>query len=379
MKKLFSILFLFIFACYSCNEPQLNGHYHLEWNDETNMFQTWNIKNNRMKINQEVCVISDSCSYSQISFTKDSMTVLPWVDIGFTTKYSKDDSGVIHLENERPNLQFKLKHMENCISSKDYFQQKLDTLSKNFQLMSNDYMFNKRVFPADFKNELIIGSMKQGIFIMFNGKLISFAEAQLLSKSVKKEDLWIHIDQNMKVSDILPVLKVFYDKNFEISFTTAESSENNEQLGILKRSINNFQSKNDLFVINSCEYCDKYPEQEVKSVFKAEITGPNSCIINEEKFDFFDLRNQLTRYLGNSRITRLNTQIQLQINSNLIFKDYLHLIDELDFVHTELYSIAYYRGKNDADQQWIHEAQWNFQFDKAFHEFPIQIQETFLD
>ena len=169
MKKLFSILFLFVFAIYSCNKPELNGHYHLQWNDDTTVFQTWNIKDNRMKINDEVCAISDSCSYSQISFTKDSMTVLPWVDIEFTTKYTIDDLGVIQLEDERSNLKFQLKRFDSCISSKDYFQQKLDTLFKSFQLTVNDYMFNKRVFPSNFKNELIIDPMNQNIFVMLNG------------------------------------------------------------------------------------------------------------------------------------------------------------------------------------------------------------------
>lgn len=378
MKKFPLLNIVLLFICFSCNTPKLDGHYHLERDDNSVKFQTWNIKNNRMKINKEVCSETDSsCFTSHISFSKDAITINPWVDIEFTTKYSMDDSGIIYLEGEKPNQQFKLKRMDNCISSKDYFQQKLDTLAENFQLRINDYMFTNRVFPNDFKNELIIGPLKKDIFVMFNGQLISSTEVQLLSKNAKKEDLWVHVDQNMKVSDIIPVLKVFYDKNFEISFTTAENSENNEQLGILKKSITNFQKKESGFVLNSCEYCEKYPEQKIKSTFNAKVTGPNTCIIDGKETDFFQLRNQLARYLGSSRITRLNTQIQLQISSDLLFKDYLDLIHELDFVHTELYSITYYRGKNDSDQKWIHDEQWNYKFGKAFHEFPLRIQETF--
>jgi hypothetical protein len=50
-------------------------------------FQTWNIKNSRMRINDSVCSDKKEICYEMpIEFKKDSIYV-PWVDFIFEAKY----------------------------------------------------------------------------------------------------------------------------------------------------------------------------------------------------------------------------------------------------------------------------------------------------
>ena len=241
MKKLLFLVFLTILIFSSCNKPQLNGHYHLEWmNGKISSFQAWNIQNNRYLINDEICMDKDSICYGfPISFSGDSIKV-HWVDILYTSKYTIDSKGVVYLEGDDRNSPLRLTPHKNCLTLEDYFKQRLDTLSKKFTLPSNDYKFDTHVFPKNVKNELIIGPLNEDLFCLFNGKLITMKEAQELTRNKTKEELWAHIDETLKLKDILPVLTIFYDKNFEISFTTAETSENDEQLAIQRKTIKNF-------------------------------------------------------------------------------------------------------------------------------------------
>ena len=369
-----------MFICLSCETPKLDGHYHLEWNESSGKFQTWNIKNNKMKINEDVCFPSDStCFTSRISFTKDTITINPWVDIEYSSTYHIDKKGIVYLEGDKYNRPLKLVPKINCVRSNSYFNQKLDTLTKSFQLTTNNYMFNEAAFPSDYKNELIIGKSNTGNFLLFNNKLLSYNNDKNLyniPNSPEQEDLWVHIDKRMKLIHILPILKECYEKNYLIHFTTQETSENHEQLNIFKKSITNFQKKGSDFVLNSCEYCEKYPNHKIDSVIKLKVMGLDSCIVNNKVTDYFQLRNHIVRYVKRNRSTRLNTEIQLEINQNLLYKDYLELINELDFVNTELLG-TYYRDTNDKDQKEILRKQNEGNFKDVIFEFPLRIKETF--
>tara|TARA_R110001632_G_scaffold43376_3_gene109967 strand:- start:26 stop:1141 length:1116 start_codon:yes stop_codon:yes gene_type:complete len=369
-----------MFICLSCNTPKLDGHYHLEWDNGSNKFQTWNIKNNRMKINDSICNDEKlSCYGMPIKLKGDSIFV-PWVDFLLETKYHIDKQGIIYLESEGNKKALKLVPKIDCLKSETYFNQKLDFITKDFQLTDNNYMFNNGVFPSNYKNELIVGKSNTGNFLLFNNKLLSYNKNKNLyniPNSPEPEDLWIHIDKRMKMIHVLPIIKECYEKNYLIHFTTQETSENDEQLSILKKSITNFQKKGSSFVLNSCEYCEKYPNQKIDSVIKLKVMGLDSCIVNNKVTNYFQLRNQTSRFLGQNRTTRLNTQIELEINSNILFKDYLKVINELDFVNTELSSIIYYRGKNDPDQKEILRKQNEGNFKDVIFEFPLRIKETF--
>ena len=86
--------------------------------------------------------------------------------------------------------------------------------------------------------------------------------------------------------------------------------------------------------------------------------------------DYFQLRNYVVRFLKQNRSTRLNTLIQLEINSNIIFEDYLYLLSDIDFVNTELQGTTY-RDSTDIDFNHIN----NSNHKKLEFEFPLRIKE----
>ncbi len=378
MKKylhLKSIFILFLSNLVGCNTPKLESHYHLEWGNKFNKFQIWNIDGNRMKINEPVCLKSDTnCFSSRIYFSKGLINVSPWVDFHYTADYKIDKNGIINMINEHNGVYDTLKLVphKDCITSDQYFKQKLKRTTTDFKLIEND-MMNFAISPSKIKNELIIGKSNSKTFILFNGNKIT---EQTILKKVNKEELSVYVDERIKLKEILPSLHLFRSKGYSIQLMTKEVGENNEQVAFLKKSIVSINTlKNDFYKIASCEFCYKYPDKKIDTVFKFKIFGKDSCLVNDKITDFFQLRNQICRSLIKNRTTRLHSEIQLEINSEILFKYYLELSSQLDFVNTELQG-TYYRNKKDPDQKRILDLQNNKQFRKISLEFPLRISET---
>ena len=137
MKKVISFLILLL-VLVSCNKPNLNGHYHLEWGNRSS-FQTWNIKNNRIRINDSVCDDRKQICYGMpIKFKGDSIFV-PWVDTDYAAKYKIDRKGTITMTtNYNDNYDtLRLFPKENCLTYDGYFNQKTKNQLNNFNLLSN--------------------------------------------------------------------------------------------------------------------------------------------------------------------------------------------------------------------------------------------------
>lgn len=337
-KTIFYSILTFVF--FSCNKPNLNGHYHLEWGNRTS-FQTWNIRNNRLKINDSVCDDKKQICYGMpIKFKGDSIFV-PWVDIDYAAKYQIDEKGKILMTtnygNDYDTLKLTLK--ENCLTFDAYFKQKTKKLISNFNLLSNSMMYGKSVLPKNYNNELIIGKSDEKVVYIFNDKVLNFnseTKSYDLEKSADKNKLWIHIDKKIKLDEVTSILKEIHKKGYSVFFSSKEKLENNEQVRVLDKSIKNINKKGDSFILNSCEYCDNHPTQKIDSIIKYTVFDMDSCLVNDKTTNFFQLRKQTVRFLKQNRTTRLKSQIQLEINSNMLFKDYLELMTELDFVNKEL-------------------------------------------
>lgn len=378
MKK--GILIIFIISyLFSCDKPFLNGHYHVEWGNRTS-FQTWNIKNNRIRINDSVCNDEkEICFGKKIEFKGDSIFV-PWVDNIYAAKYKIKNNGTIILtttiySNKLDTL--KLIPKENCITSKAYFRKKQFPELINFNLFKTYINSGKSVFPNKYENELIVVKKNGKPVYIFNDRKITFNENKKgfgIEKNPIKSNLWITVDDKVKLIEITDILKEVFDKGYKIYFSQKET-ENDEQIIVFKKSITNITIVKDKLILNVCEYCNKHPTKKLDSVLKYKIYDLDSCLVNNKITDFFQLRNYTSRFLGQNRTTRLNTKIELEINANILFKDYLEVMNELDFVNTELSSITYYHGINDPDQKHILEKQNSLEPNQLYLEFPLRMKE----
>lgn len=378
MKKYMFLVFI-ISNFFSCDSPKLNGHCHIEWGNKSS-FQTWNIKDNRMRINDSVCSNKKEICYGMpITFKGDSIFV-PWVGIVYAAKYKINDDGTIITTTNYDNRidTLRLVPKENCITSKAYFRKKQFPELRNFNLFKTYINSGESVFPSASNNELIIGKIDEKPIYIFNDKKLSFKGKKIgfgIQKSLTKSDLWITIDDKVKLSEVTDVLKEVFEKGYRIYFSQKET-ENDEQVIVFIKSIINIKDYNGIFSLNSCEYCSKHPTKKIDSILKYVIYDLDSCLVNNKITDFFQLRKHTSRFLGQNRTTRLNTQIELEINSNILFKNYLEVINELDFVNTELSSITYYRGKNDPNQKEILEKQNGRNTSDLRLEFPLRIKEV---
>lgn len=377
-KNLLNYLLLFVFAFLSsCNSPELNGHYHLEWGKRSS-FQTWNIKNNRMRINDSVCSNEkDICYGMPIKFKGDSIFV-PWVDITYSAEYSIDKKGkVIMTTNyDGKNDTITLTPKVNCLNSVDYFNQKTKKLKSSFDLVSLYYnTHGYSAFPTDFKNELIIGKKEDLPFYLLNNKILNYSNGKFnVENPTNSNDIWISVDNKVKLKEVLPMLKELKEKDYNIHFSSKDERENNEQVIILKKTITSIDKNGNSLIINSCEYCEKHPNKEIKQKIKATVFDKDSVEFNNKKDDFFQLRNHIVRTLIKNRSSRLNTEIELIINSNILFENYLDLLADLDFVNSTLLG-TYYRDKKDPDFKEILKKQNSFNRTNLRQEFPVRIKE----
>lgn len=376
LKNLFYTIILVIII--SCDNPKLNGHYHLEWGNKSS-FQTWNIQNNRMRINDSVCSDRKQICYGMpIKFKGDSIFV-PWVDYIYRAKYKIDKKGTILMTTNYNNRYdtLKLTPKENCLNSSVYFKNKVRTKFNLVSLYYNNH--GESAFPIDSKNELIIGKKEGTPFYILNNKTLKLSNNNTynINKPINSKDIWIHIGNKVQLKDVLIILEELINKGYKIYFSSKDGRENNEQIILFKKSITQIETNKKSTVINSCEYCEKHPTIKIDSIINFKIYGKDSCLVNNKITDYFQLRNYVVRFLKQNRSTRLNTEIQLKINSNILFEDYLYLLGDIDFVNTELSSITYYRGKNDIDQKDILRQQNSRKPNNLHLEFPLRIFETF--
>ena len=379
IKKIF-FLSIIIQLIISCDTPILNGHYHVEWGNRTS-FQTWNIKENRMRINDSVCSDKKQICYGMpIEFKGDSIFI-PWVDFIYNAKYFIEEDGTIVTTTSYNNIQDTLKLIpkKDCINSADYLNEKVSEFTNSYDLVSLYYNTHGQSYlPMEHENELIVGQIKGKPFYILNNILLNFSNNSYnISKPKKLKDIWVFVDSKVKLKEVIPILKELKEKGFNIYFSSKDEKENNEQVIILKKSIISINQKNNLTIVNSCEYCEKHSNNKIKKTIKATIFKKDSVKFNNRNDDYFQLRNHIVRNLIKSRKSRLNTEIQLEINSNMLFEDYLYLLGDIDFVNKELLG-TYYRDSSDIDFKYIYNKQ-NSRNRKGLElEFPLRIKEVFI-
>jgi biopolymer transport protein ExbD len=361
------------FLLSACNSPKLDGHYHLIWDKNGRQFQTWNISNNRMKINEEVCSNPDSCSSSVISFQRNTITINPWVDIEYTANYKIDEEGVVTMYGDNDTLW--LVPQYDCLASTKYFENKTKQLTDSFNLLP-ETMTGVAEFPANYENELIIGGNPNSPFFIFNTRELKKTTNEGFDiAETKNQSVWIHVDKHILVQEALPIVKELFEKGYLIHYSTIQLMENNEQIKLMDRTIRDFNLSEKQIEIDYCEFCSKHSDSKHDSIVKIEMLGADQYVMNGDTNDLFHTRNSLVRYIIQNRTTRLNTQIQLEIDGTTPFSDYLTLLDELRWVHVETSDITYYKGKDDPDADWIRKKQENFKSQEILDEFPMRIKE----
>lgn len=351
----------------SCSNKKLNGHYHLEWDNNSSSFQIWNIKDNKMVINKENCSDNDNnCFSSLIKLTKNKITVDPWVDFTFETNYSIDKDSIISMESNNGVL--KLTPHSNCQANQNYFFEKTKEHTKSFQLIE-ETMTGHSVLPSKKENELIVIFEKENenSVLLFNGNRIT--NLKEIPKSNNKS-IWLHIDKRIHLNKVIPILRELKIKKYKFYFSALSKRENNEQIQLLTRNIESINNLNNKYEVDICEFCDKHKVEQIESILKVEIIEPEKYLIQGDTVDLFQTRKRIVRHLIKDRKSRLNTQIEFLIPQRTTFETYLRLIDEINFVHVELTEIMTYQGKNDKDKEAIRNHTLNRK-----KEFPIKIKE----
>lgn len=371
MKKTYFTTLLLLFI--SCSNPTLDGHYHLEWNNGNSQFQVWNIKNNRMRINEEVCEREDNCFYSKISFNRNKIEVRPWVDIVYEAKYEMFTDGSLYMYttyDEKIDT-LKLIPHKNCKLNDEYLYDLTKDYTKSFEIES-DLFTGKSSSLNQNKIELTIGIKDKDdqVFLLFNKKQISKINEIPISNEINGKSIWVHIDSRVQLSQIINILKYLTDKGYTISFTAKTERENKEQIQLITRNIESIIETNNQFEVNLCLFCEKYPNNPIDSIFNIRMIEVEKYILGVDTIDLFQTRNKIVDFLGKNRTTRLNNQIQIEIPASTNFGSYQRLIDDLNFVHISLSEIVYYNGKDDKDMKAIKNHSIN-----TINEFPIRIKE----
>ncbi len=364
-------LLILIILSESCSDENLNGHYHLEWGNG-NQFQVWNIKDNKMVINREVCADrDDDCFSSQIRFKGDKMFIEPWVDINYECKYSIEENGTISMKDGRIDMKL-IPHFD-CKSNQEYFSEKIQNYTKSNQFIIGS-MTGEAALPSRNKNELLIFYSKENeeTNVLFNGNMI-----EKLSEIVKsnEETIWLTIEKSIELNEIIPILIELKERGYKPYFSALSKRENNEQIQLISRNIESIIETDKGYEIDICEFCEKHQVTKIDSILKIEIIEPERYFIQGDTVDLFQTRNRIARYLGMNRTSRLNTQIEFYIPEQTNFENYFRLMDEINFVHISISDITFYKGKDDLDASWIRKKQENYESDEILDEFPIRIKE----
>ncbi len=324
-----------------------------------------------MKINEAVCLDENDCFSSQIKFKGNKMFILPWVDIDIEYFYTR--TIMMYDKNDTVWLVPK----KECLTSKDYFKIKTAKYSQTFEITSDTTSIDGIAeFPIDCENELIIGGTDGSPFFLFNNRLLKKTEnGDFGIAKTKNRPVWIHVDKNMSLKTVLPIISELYSKGYSIFYSMAQILENNEQIKLLSRSFKNIKKSQNTIEINYCEHCSKYPANTIESLIRIKMINIDQFIVDGDVLDLFQTRNKISKHQGQNRKDRLNTEVQIEIDGNTKFSDYLVLINELHFAQLELYSTSCYYGKDDIDEKRIRQKQKEGKEEEIIDEFPIRIKE----
>lgn len=356
----------------SCQEPTLNGHYHLIWNETDNEFQTWNIRNNRLVINGNACHDPEDCFFSKISFNGKKVTVDPWVDITWTTRYEIHESGMLTFFASSGTLRL-VPHFD-CETTTDYLKRKTEQFTDSFEL-SPEAFTGESEFPAMYQNEIILGGSSKTPFLLFNDKEVDFMSDDFKFRAVGDQTVWVYVDQHMPIQDVLPIIAELYDAGYLIFYATIQVSDNDEQIKLLGRTIKAFTQSSEGFEVDYCEYCDIHPESRSDSLINIEVLGPYKYIVNGASMDLEGMDRFLSRNMMNSRSSRLQKKIRIEMDGETPFSDYLLVLDNLRAIHGNMIDYKQYEASDDPDAERIRELQKGPNTRELLNEFPLRIHE----
>lgn len=351
-------LIIIVILSASCSSENLNGHFHLEFENSKN-FQVWNIKNNRMLMNRPLSEIRDNSFSSQISFRGNKMRVRPWYVINYVGDYSIDENGVVTMDDGKSVM--RLVPHSNCIKTQEYFSEKTKNYTNSFQL-PDEIMKGEVALPTEKENELIVirkGSEQSQL--LFNGKEIQNVEE---IPTTQNESIWLHIDKRMEVGDVVLILKHLNQNGYKYYFSAL--LENPEQIRLLERNIESINSTEEGFEIDVCEFCDKHPVSQIDSVLKVEILGLDEWLIQGNKVNTQIVGSTISGYLRANRETS-NIQIEVIIPETTTFESYLQFMTRTNFSKSDKIP-TYIEPNNKALELMKREL-------RKTKEFPIRIKE----
>ncbi|UZR97978.1 hypothetical protein [Chondrinema litorale] len=369
--KLFQLLIVFTIIS-SCSGPTLNGHYHLIWNDSSLQFQTWNIKDNVMVINDDPWSDNHDFLGSLIEFEDDSIGFV-WVDSYCKYQYRIDDNGTVIMKDDIHTLL--LVPHNDCQTSKSYLDNKFndfyDSLPLNYSLVET-----YTEFPKNYENELLIGLDSLTPVLMFNNNNLSFRNDGTWGLPEKKgQTVWTYINKNIPIQTIIPIIYELHSKGYKIEYAIIQESENYEQISLTDRSIVAFSKADTHYDISYCENCLEYRDSQIDSIIKVDMISDSQFILNNDTTDLFSIEYYIKKYIIKNRTTRLNSEIQILIDGNISFESYLELMGTLSYIHMAITKVTNYYGKNDPDAEWILKNQSDRNYHIIENEFPLRVKE----
>jgi hypothetical protein len=87
----------------------------------------------------------------------------------------------------------------------------------------------------------------------YQNKLLTFNKNSCkIKKHLKKKEIWIHVDEKIKLKEVLNILEEVRKQGYKIFFTSKQTLKNNEQIITFKKAIVNINKKQKRFEINTC-------------------------------------------------------------------------------------------------------------------------------
>jgi len=377
LTKIFTFLsFLLFIQFFSCNDsgPVLNGHYHLILPKQFGeIVQVWNIRENKMVINEKLPRYEYEMPMATISFNGDTIFVDPWVDFTYSAKYLINENGSVILYGDSDTMM--LVPHRFCLTSEMYFFICTNTLCDSFQLVG-ETMTGKYRFPSEYKNELIVcGHSSNPSFVFNKRKIQPNEEGKFGFTRVQNEEIWVHIDKHITIKAFLPAILELYSAGYKVFYSGKVEIDNNEQVKLLTRHFVNYKNSDDRIEVEYCENCEKYPNVKIDSLVIIEVLTDSRYKLNGMSTDLFQLRNSVANMILLNRTTRLKTLIEIYLDGNVSFNDYLHLLDEFGFIIEGEITTTFYRDPNDPDADYILEQQEKSNDSILKFEFPIRIKE----
>ncbi|UTW60989.1 hypothetical protein KFE98_13280 [bacterium SCSIO 12741] len=342
----FSALFVGIALLFGgCDRPQLNGHYHLIWNKNSEVFQTWNIQHNRVVFNQDFCdPETEGCSASHIQFDGDSILVNPWVDMAYNWRYERQQDGSLWMIHKDDT--FYLHPHGNCQSVETYFQERTAPYLDSFQLPDTTAM-GAAALPGTFETEVIVGIKENHPVILYNGHPVQTDERGLIRlPKVNEAPIWLHVDQRLPIHQVIPILREMYFQNFAIQISSSRVIDNNEQIQLFPRHLRGFtQGADGIHHMMICDYCDSTSSLLPDTSLILSWIRPNYYSIQGRELNLGKVRNQIIDFLSASEPEK-TCGIQVEFPGELSWNQYLKWVDEWFWIQQEIQDIAHYRGED---------------------------------